>query len=83
MVKYRVNGKLVTKKEFDKHSRTPDYEKGECPGFFMDADWYRENGGRGRVSMQLSDPRKGKYVYARNPGELEDKAKRLGHVVEK
>lgn len=79
-VKYRLNGKWVTKEEWDAHrpSNPCDYEAGEIPTMRMGVDWSAENGGRGRRISQIAKSERDESCYCKTPQEALDKAARAG-----
>jgi hypothetical protein len=84
-MKYRINGREVTKEEWDAHKPTQpcDYSKGECPVLRMgDDNWSSENNGKGRYISQLAQRPNDPKAYCKSKAEVKDTALRRGFTVE-
>jgi len=82
---YRINGREVTKKEWDTHkpARPCNYSKGECPVLRMgDDNWSHENNGKGRYISQLAKRPDDPNAYCRSKAEVKETALRRGFSVE-
>lgn len=84
-MRYRLNGREVSKEEWDAHrpANPCDYEAGEIPTMRMGADWSAENNGRGRRITQIATSETDQDCYCKTPQEAMDKAARRGLIATK